>query len=249
MICHMHQPNMFINTHARLHDVGLRVRRAVHVAEEAEISDRCRDAQDPRPQSRGSGDPRQVGRRRLRQGRHRCSTRSSRTRSSPTTTATAGISAASTRATARATCSTRTATSSPTTIRDKWKKAVHLQSIHVDVGMQCVDCHFAQDNHGNGYIKAEVMGAVEIAVPGLPRHGRQAADAAQTPGPSASPIGKDLPADPQSRRQEALRVGRRQDSSSARPSTPGLEWKMSLVQDTVDPGLPALQREGGARAS
>src|SRR5262249_34116220 len=29
----------------------------------------------------------------------------------------------------------------------KFKKAVHLSSIHVDAGMQCVDCHYSQDNH------------------------------------------------------------------------------------------------------
>jgi hypothetical protein len=39
---------------------------------------------------------------------------------------------------------------------------VHLASIHMDVGMQCVDCHFSQDNHGNGHIYGEVAAAVEI---------------------------------------------------------------------------------------
>ena len=34
--------------------------------------------------------------------------------------------------------------------------------IHVDVGMQCVDCHFAQDSHGNGHIYGEVAAAIEI---------------------------------------------------------------------------------------
>src|SRR6201991_1362912 len=44
----------------------------------------------------------------------------------------------------------------------KFQKAVHLSSIHVDVGMQCVDCHFAQDNHGDGYLHGEVAQSVEI---------------------------------------------------------------------------------------
>ncbi len=44
----------------------------------------------------------------------------------------------------------------------KFKKAVHLSSVHVDVGMQCVDCHFSQDNHGNGHIYGEVAQAVEV---------------------------------------------------------------------------------------
>ncbi len=44
----------------------------------------------------------------------------------------------------------------------KFQKAVHMSSVHVDVGMQCVDCHFSQDSHGNGYIYGEVAAAVEI---------------------------------------------------------------------------------------
>ncbi len=48
-----HAPAEHVPEHlARLHDVGLRVRRAVHVAEAAEISDRRTSAQDSRPQSR-----------------------------------------------------------------------------------------------------------------------------------------------------------------------------------------------------
>ena len=45
---------------------------------------------------------------------------------------------------------------------DKFKKAVHLSSIHVDKGMHCVDCHFTQDNHGNGHLYGEVASAIEI---------------------------------------------------------------------------------------
>lgn len=41
-------------------------------------------------------------------------------------------------------------------------KAVHMMDIHAEKGMQCADCHFAQDSHGNGYIQGEVANAVEI---------------------------------------------------------------------------------------
>ena len=34
--------------------------------------------------------------------------------------------------------------------------------IHAEKGMQCADCHFAQDSHGNGLIYGEVANAVEI---------------------------------------------------------------------------------------
>ncbi|HXT75367.1 MAG TPA: hypothetical protein VN780_03690 [Candidatus Eisenbacteria bacterium] len=45
---------------------------------------------------------------------------------------------------------------------DRFNKAVHLADIHLEKGMQCADCHFAQDNHGNGKIYAEPRAAVEI---------------------------------------------------------------------------------------
>jgi hypothetical protein len=45
---------------------------------------------------------------------------------------------------------------------DRFLKAVHLADLHLEKGMQCNDCHFAQDNHGNGKIYAEPRAAVEI---------------------------------------------------------------------------------------
>jgi hypothetical protein len=45
---------------------------------------------------------------------------------------------------------------------DRFGKAVHLADIHLEKGMQCDDCHFAQDNHGNGKIYGEPRAAVEI---------------------------------------------------------------------------------------
>ena len=46
--------------------------------------------------------------------------------------------------------------------KDKFQKAVHLRDIHLEKGMHCVDCHFAQDNHGNGNLYGETRNAVEI---------------------------------------------------------------------------------------
>lgn len=39
---------------------------------------------------------------------------------------------------------------------------VHLKDIHLEKGMHCVDCHFKQDNHGNGKLYGEVRNAIEI---------------------------------------------------------------------------------------
>lgn len=45
---------------------------------------------------------------------------------------------------------------------DKFRKAVHLQDIHLEKGMHCVDCHFRQDSHGTGILYSEPRAAVEI---------------------------------------------------------------------------------------
>jgi hypothetical protein len=45
---------------------------------------------------------------------------------------------------------------------DRFKKAVHLNDIHLEKGMQCVDCHFRQDAHGNGILYNEPRAAIEI---------------------------------------------------------------------------------------
>ena len=46
---------------------------------------------------------------------------------------------------------------------DKFKKTVHLNDIHLEKGMHCVDCHFRQDSHGNGNLYNEPRAAVEIS--------------------------------------------------------------------------------------
>jgi hypothetical protein len=39
-------------------------------------------------------------------------------------------------------------------------KPVHLKDIHLEMGMQCVDCHFEQDNHGDGHLYGATRDAV-----------------------------------------------------------------------------------------
>ncbi|HEX8776447.1 MAG TPA: multiheme c-type cytochrome [Pyrinomonadaceae bacterium] len=45
---------------------------------------------------------------------------------------------------------------------DRFKKAVHLNDIHLERGMHCVDCHFRQDAHGDGNLYNEPRAAIEI---------------------------------------------------------------------------------------
>ncbi|HYV27746.1 MAG TPA: hypothetical protein VFA77_09450, partial [Candidatus Eisenbacteria bacterium] len=44
----------------------------------------------------------------------------------------------------------------------KFSKAVHLKDIHLARGMQCVDCHFETDVHGNGKLYGEPRAASTI---------------------------------------------------------------------------------------
>ncbi len=39
---------------------------------------------------------------------------------------------------------------------------VHLKDIHLERGMQCVDCHFSQDNHGDGRIYGETRNPIMV---------------------------------------------------------------------------------------
>jgi hypothetical protein len=118
----------------------------------------------------------------------------------------------------------------------KFKKAVHLDSIHVDFGMQCVDCHYSQDNHGSGHIYGEVQAAIEITCADCHGTAMRYPDL-KTHGPAAPPTGTDLTnlrtADGRARFEW------RGDKLFQRSAVyPGLEWEMTLVKDTVTPGNP-----------
>jgi len=172
----------------------------------------------------------------------------------------------------------------------KFSKSVHLSSIHVDVGMHCVDCHFAQDAHGNGHIYGEVAQAIEIdcqdchgtpdRYPNLRSSGPAAPPAQCGPGTTLATLslsaasgeprteavaapqsvcidgaGKVQPQLPSGTDFSRLRtqdgrlrfewVGGKLMQRSA--LTPGLEWEMSLVKDSVTPGN-AHYNEKAARA-
>ncbi len=73
----------------------------------------------------------------------------------------------------------------------RFEKAVHLADIHLEKGTQCNDCHFAQDNHGNGKIYGEPRAAVEIDC--IDCHGTIRKKATLlTSGPAAPQGGRDL---------------------------------------------------------
>ena len=117
---------------------------------------------------------------------------------------------------------------------DRFGKAVHLADIHLENGMQCNDCHFAQDNHGNGKIYAEPRAAVEIDCTDC--HGTSSARASLlTSGPAAPPGGRSL---------EILRTPwglRRFEWSGDKliqrsMSDQNKQWEVVQTRDTILPG-------------
>jgi hypothetical protein len=117
---------------------------------------------------------------------------------------------------------------------DKFRKAVHLKDIHLEKGMHCVDCHFQQDNHGNGKLYNEPRAAIEIDC--IDCHGtvKQAATLV-TSGPAAS--GTDLSglSTPFGQPRFTSRRGKITQRSMV---TEGVEWEVPQVVDVVTPGSP-----------
>ena len=148
----------------------------------------------------------------------------------------------------------------------KFSKAQQLYSIHVQKGMHCVDCHFAQDMHGNGNIVGEVAQAIEVEcqdchgtvdkLPTLRSSGPAApppscplgssmvagngvsSSACQSPDGSIVPMSARGTDFSQARVQDGRRrfewiAGHLWQRSSV---TPGLEWEVHTVKDSVTPG-------------
>jgi hypothetical protein len=116
---------------------------------------------------------------------------------------------------------------------------VHLKDIHLERGMHCIDCHFRQDNHGNGKLYGEVRNAVEIdcidchgtiyrrADPTSPQ-ARTSAAAGGTPMLEYryTPFGKD---------RFFKKDGKLYQRSAIYPDK---VWEVVQVIDTITPGNP-----------
>jgi hypothetical protein len=124
---------------------------------------------------------------------------------------------------------------------NRFSKAVHLADIHLEKGMQCNDCHFEQDNHGNGKIYGEPRAAVEIDC--IDCHGTIRAKATLvTSGPAApepaTPGGErghhlDALRTPWGLRRFAWRDGKLFQRSMSEENK---EWEIVQTIDTVTPG-------------
>jgi hypothetical protein len=130
----------------------------------------------------------------------------------------------------------------------RFQKAVHHADIHLEKGMQCADCHFAQDDHGNGKIYGEPRAAIEID--GVDCHGTICQKATLLTSGPAAPDGL-RPGEPRGRHLETLRTPSglrrfewRGDKLYQRSMTdPNVEWEIVQTIDTVTPGNPHFSQK------
>jgi hypothetical protein len=119
---------------------------------------------------------------------------------------------------------------------DRFRKAVHLQDIHLEKGMHCSDCHFAQDSHGNGHLYGETRNAVEIDC--IDCHGTIRAKATLRTSAAAAPRGgsdMEVLRTPWGQRRFVWRDGKLYQRSMLDRDR---EWEVVQVMDTITPGNP-----------
>src|SRR5579862_5044059 len=119
---------------------------------------------------------------------------------------------------------------------DKFKKAVHLKDIHLEKGMHCIDCHFEQDNHGNGKLYGETRNAIEVDC--VDCHGTiQSRATLKTSGTAAPSGGTDLTnlVTPWQQRRFYWKDNRLFQRSMLEQ---GKEWEIVQVVDSITPGSP-----------
>jgi hypothetical protein len=115
----------------------------------------------------------------------------------------------------------------------KLQKAVHLKDIHLEKGMHCVDCHFEQDMHSDGKIYGEYANTLEIQCQDC--HGTINRRAALlTTGPAAPPNGHNLldGITPFGKRRFEWVGG---DLMQRSMLDENVEWRVVQVLDSIDP--------------
>ncbi len=135
-------------------------------------------------------------------------------------------------------------------VKERAGKLVHLKDIHLERGMHCIDCHFKQDVHGDGQLYGEPRNAVEIGC--VDCHGTISSyGTVVTSGPGARTLpgrepgtvqrGRNLLAGTEVARTPfgTDRFARIGNTISQRSMvTPGLEWEIPQIKDSVDPASP-----------
>jgi hypothetical protein len=123
---------------------------------------------------------------------------------------------------------------------------VHLMDVHLERGMHCADCHFAQDSHGNAKLYGEVRAAIEIRCEDCHGSATERTNL-RTSGPAAPP--KDPATNPGGGHNlAALRTPFGKPRFERRPGDdgrerlyqnsvvePNLSWEIVQTADTIDP--------------
>ena len=119
--------------------------------------------------------------------------------------------------------------------KDKFSKAVHLNDIHLQKGMHCADCHFAQDAHGDGHLYGETRNAVEIDC--VDCHGTITKKATLRTSAAAAPKGGnnlELLRTESGQRRFYWQNGKLYQRSGVDAKQPA--WEVVQVIDTITPG-------------
>ncbi len=120
--------------------------------------------------------------------------------------------------------------------KEKFERAVHMRDIHAEIGMQCADCHFADDAHGNGDLHGEV--AAEVNIRCRDCHGTADEYATlRSSGPASPENGRDLSRlrNSDNRNRFDWRGGKLYQRLILPPHN---EFAVSQVKDSVTPGNP-----------
>jgi hypothetical protein len=117
---------------------------------------------------------------------------------------------------------------------EKFRKAVHLKDIHLEKGMHCADCHFSQDEHGNGQLYAEYGNTIEIECQDCHGTAQNYANL-RTSGPAAPPGGNDLlvGTTPFGQRRFIWINGKLFQRSMINKD---MQWEVIQTKDTITPG-------------
>ena len=114
----------------------------------------------------------------------------------------------------------------------KFSKAVHLKDVHLAHGMQCADCHFLADVHGNGNLYGEPRAATTIEC--IDCHGTI------TKRPTLITSGNvgqvDLNNSSTSWGPRFIWDGKRLFQQAS--MSPDVRWEVPQTMDTIDPASP-----------
>jgi hypothetical protein len=124
---------------------------------------------------------------------------------------------------------------------DKFAKAVHLKDVHLADGMQCVDCHFMSDVHGNGMIYGEPRNATAITC--VDCHGTISARPNLITSGKGGTMGDDGKVHPVDLNQSSTAWGPRfywrGDQLFQRSAmSPDLTWEVPQTVDVINPLSP-----------